>query len=94
MSASKWKNPFYTLLIPTGLAFVVTSFAYGFMAFLEVNATQLEATRQGNHPLFAWLKVHGTTAVLVELAVLAVLTCGAIATDSWWNESRESRADH
>lgn len=84
MSANKWKNPFYTLLIPVGMAFVVTVFAYGFMAFLAVNGTNPEATSQAGHPLFAWLDQHGTQLVLWELVVLAVFTVGAIATDSWW----------
>jgi len=84
MSVNKWKNPFYTLLIPVGMVFVVTVFAYGFMAFLAVNGTNVEATRQADHPLFAWLDKHGTQLVLWELAVLGVLTVGAIATDSWW----------
>ncbi|TWU28049.1 hypothetical protein [Bythopirellula polymerisocia] len=84
MAAKKWKNPFYTLLIPVGMVFVVTVFAYGFMAFLAVNGTNIEATSQSGHPLFAWLDKHGTQLVLWELAVLGVLTVGAIATDSWW----------
>ncbi len=92
MPVTKWKNPFYTLLIPVGMAFVVTVFAYGFMAFLAVNGTIIEATSQANHPLFAWLDRHGTQLVLWELAVLGVLTFGAIATDSWW--LRESAKDH
>lgn len=92
MAAKKWKNPFYTLLIPVGMAFVVTVFAYGFMAFLAVNGTIIEATSQAGHPLFAWLDKHGTQLVMWELAVLGVLTFGAIATDSWW--LRESAHEH
>ena len=84
MSLKKWKNPFYTLLIPVGMVFVITVFAYGFMAFMEVNATNLETREQAGHPLFTWLDKHGTRLVLWELAVLGVLTVGAIATDSWW----------
>ncbi len=84
MSAKKWKNPFYTLLIPVGMVFVVTVFAYGFMAFLAVNGTNIEATSQADHPLFAWLDKHGTQLLLWELAILGVLTIGAISTDSWW----------
>ena len=59
----------------------VTAFAYGFMAFQAVNAVRAEAGRHLDHPLFQWLRVHGDTALLIELAVLAVLTVGAIATD-------------
>ena len=86
MAQKKWKNPFYALLIPVGMAFVVTGFAYGFMAFQMVNAGSGGADLYADHPLFAWLQVHGNTAMLVELAVLAVLTVGAIGTDGWWTE--------
>lgn len=84
LSLKKYKNPFYTLLIPVGMAFVVTVFAYGFMAFMEVNGTNPEAREQARHPLFAWLNEHGTRMVMWELAALGVLTVGAIGTDSWW----------
>lgn len=89
MVHKKWKNPFYTLLIPVGLVFVVTVFAYGFMAFLAVHATHPEALAQADHPLFTWLAQHGTNALIVELAVLGVLTVGAISTDSWWLKERD-----
>ena len=84
MSAKKWKNPFYVLLIPAGAAFCLTAIAYGMMAFQQVNAGRASAEKFADHPLFVWLDYHGTTALLVELAVLAVLTVGAIGADSWW----------
>jgi hypothetical protein len=87
MALKKWRNPFYALLIPTGLVFVVTGFAYSFMAFQVVNAGSEGARLHAEHPLFAWLRTNGATAMLVELAVLAVLTVGAIATDSWWTSA-------
>lgn len=94
VAQKKWKNPFYALLILVGMAFVVTGFAYGFMAFQMVNAGASGANRYADHPLFAWLRVHGDTAILVELAVLAVLTVGAIGTDSWWAEKQvDSESD-
>ena len=84
MSIKKWKNPFYALLIPAGAAFCLTGFAYGLMAFQEVNAGRSAIEQTADHPLFLWLQAHGTSAMLIELAVLAVLTVGAIGTDSWW----------
>ncbi len=96
MSLKKWKNPFYTLLIPVGMAFVLTVFAYGYMAFVEVNATNPEVREQTRQPLFTWLNKNGTRLVLWELGIMGVLTVGAIATDSWWmNElpNQETEAD-
>jgi hypothetical protein len=90
LSLKKFKNPFYTLLIPVGLVFVLTVFAYGFMAFMEVNATKREVRDQANHPLFTWLDANGTRLVLWELGILGVLTVGAIATDSWWTNETAS----
>lgn len=91
MPAKKSFNPFYVLLIPTGLVFVVTAFAYGFMAFQAVNAVRAEAGRHMGHPLFQWLRTYGNTALLIELTVLAVLTVGAIVTDRWWDKSERER---
>lgn len=94
MSLKKWKNPFYTLLIPVGMVFVVTVFAYGFMAFMEVNATNPEARESIRHPLFVWLNQNGTRVLLWELGILGILTVGAIATDGWWmSETPPTRSD-
>lgn len=88
MPAKKNFNPFYLLLIPAGVVFAVTAFAYGYMAFQAVNAVRADAGRHAGHPLFQWLRAHGDAALLVELAVLGVLTVGAIATDRWWDQSQ------
>ena len=64
----------------------ISHIAYGFMAFQMVNAGIGGADLYADHPLFAWLRAHGSTAMLVELAVLAVLTVGAIGADSYWSE--------
>jgi hypothetical protein len=84
LTQKKWKNPFYLLLIPVGALFCITGFAYGFMAFQEANAGRAVVERTANHPLFQWLQAHGSTALLSELAALAVLTVGAIGTDHLW----------
>jgi uncharacterized protein (UPF0333 family) len=84
LSLKKFKNPFYTLLIPVGLVFVITVFVYVLMASTELSGTKREVREQANQPLFTWLSEHGTKLVLWELGVLGVLTIGAIATDSWW----------
>ncbi|WP_145058982.1 hypothetical protein [Adhaeretor mobilis] len=87
MPRKKPLNPFYLALIPVGTVFVVTAFIYGYMAFQMVNAAA-DAAKQAAHPLFAWMRAHGNTLLLVELAVLAVLTFGAMAL-----ESRQDRKD-
>ena len=81
MPRKKRRNLFYALLLPVGVAFVVTAFAYGLMAFQAVNATAAEATKHSGHALFQWLRAHGDSALLAELVALAVLTVSAIATE-------------
>jgi hypothetical protein len=93
MPTKKSFNPFYALLVPAGLVFVVTVFAYGYMAFQAVNAVRAEAGVHASHPLFQWLRANGDTTLLVELAVLAVLTVGAIATDRFWDKSQRDRME-
>ncbi len=87
MPARKSFNPFYVLLLPAGFVFAVTAFAYGFMAFQAVNAVRAEVGAHAGHPLFRWLRAHGDEAMLIELAVLAILTFAAMATDRLWDRS-------
>jgi hypothetical protein len=84
MSLKKWKNPFYALLIPVGMVFVVTVTVYFLMASVEVNATNPEIRAHLRDPIFEWINKNGTKAVTWELAILGVLTVGAIGTDHWW----------
>ena len=91
MPVKKRRNPFYLLLVPVGVAFVVTAFAYCVMAFQFVSALRRDAASQAFHPLFVWLKQHGDQAMLGELAALGVLTIAAIATDRWWTQSSPSQ---
>lgn len=90
MSSSKRANPFYVLLIPVGLAFVVTCFAYGFMGFQAVNGGT--APSWARHPLTGWLRAYGDWALVAELVGLAILTVAAMAFDSYTaNEDRVTR---
>jgi len=66
---------------------VVTATAYGVMYVREVHGTP-SATP---HPLMVWLEQYGDAALLVELALLAVGTFGAIATDEYWQRRTRER---
>ena len=93
MPARKSFNPFYVLLLPAGFVFAVTAFAYGFMAFQAVNAVRAEAGAHAGHPLFRWLRAHGDEAMLIELAVLAILTFAAMATDRLWDRVAQKQQE-
>jgi hypothetical protein len=77
-------NPFYILLAIVGVAFVFTAVAYGIMAFQMTDLPAAGDPDHRAHPLMLWMQSHGNTALLGELGVLAVLTCAAIGTDSYW----------
>jgi hypothetical protein len=87
--SEKFANPFYSLLLVSGIAFVLTATAYGVMAFRDRDAHAAlaqspSATADAEHPLMTWMGEHGETALLTELGVLALCTFGAIGTDDYW----------
>jgi hypothetical protein len=87
----KFANPFYGLLLIAGIAFAMTAFAYGVMAFRDRDmAARNPGAPADEHPLMAWMSEYGEKALLGELAALAIFTVGAIATDDYWQ--RRDRA--
>ena len=87
--SKKSANPFYALLLVVGVLFAVTATAYGVMFVQEVREASGETSEMAKHPLMNWMQRHGNTALVVELALLAAGTFGAIATDDYWQ--RRSR---
>lgn len=88
----KFANPFYGLLLVAGIAFVMTAIAFGVMAFRDRDmAGQHAGAAVDDHALMAWMSDHGETALLSELAALAVFTVGAIATDDFWQRREQSQ---
>ena len=84
-------QPFYVLLIVTGLAFAITACGFGVMTFTDVQGPGIlgvtgdaAAGSPGEHPLFRFLDQYGMQLLLIELALLAVATVGCIATDTWY----------
>lgn len=82
-------NPFYILLAIVGVAFVFTAVAYGIMAFQMTDIPAAGEPDHRAHPLMNWVQERGDAALLIELAALAVLTCAAIGTDSYWQRKAE-----
>ena len=76
-------NPFYALLVVAGIAFSITAFAYGVMAFRAVSP-QGRADRADNHPLLKFLERRGAELLMAEIGVLAIATFAAMATDDYW----------
>ena len=79
-------NPFYVFTVLTGILFTITACVYGIMTIQQMNRVDLhEANR-----LLHFMEQHGLLLIGVELAVLAVVTVGAIATDGFWERARGS----
>lgn len=68
-------NPFYVLVIGLGVAFAITTFAYGTMAYRAVAHTD------EGPGLMELLDRHGVTIMSVELGLLGVATFGAMWLD-------------
>src|SRR5689334_7785440 len=77
----KLRNPFYIALLFVGGIFGVTACAYVVMMLAMSNA-------RGGDPeqsvFIYFMNRYGTTILLVQLGMLAVLMLGAIATDDYW----------
>lgn len=68
-------NPFYVLVVLVGVVFVVTTFAYGTMAYRAV------AQKDESPGLMSMLDEHGVSILSGELAVLGIVTFGAMWLD-------------
>ena len=93
-------NPFYILLVVTGLVFALTACGFGVMTFTDVHGTEIleaagaEKVPAGqDHTLFAFLDQSGMKVMLIELAVLAVATVGCIVLDTWYERRYGPVAD-
>jgi uncharacterized membrane protein len=72
-------NPFFAALLVVGTIFALTACAYGVMT-----VRGLDPHQQDDTGLMGVMNRWGLTILVVELAVLAVLTVLAIGTDDFW----------
>ncbi|MDX1947584.1 MAG: hypothetical protein SFU86_19450 [Pirellulaceae bacterium] len=87
MPRPKPVNPFYPALIVAGVVFAITACAYGAMT-----VRGLDPRLADERGLMALLDRHGVAILIVQLVVLAILTCLAIGTDDFWTRRAEARA--
>ena len=71
-------NPFYAILGVVGVVFAITASSY---CLSVLRGLRPQGRSVSPHVLEQWMDRHGTTALTVELVVLAVATFGAIASD-------------
>ncbi len=86
-------NPFYSLVVLCGTAFLVSACGYTVMAFQSVHAAQdyNGVQEAAAHPLMRVFSEHGATLMASELALLAVAMLGAMGTDRWWYRRQRDR---
>jgi hypothetical protein len=86
------RNPFYVLILVVGTVFAVSACAYGVLAVRTLHAVSSDDSLVRAQPLrdVQWLQEHGDALLVVELAILAVLTFAAIGTDGWWDKGEEN----
>ncbi len=85
---SRKVNPFYPLLVLVGLAFAITACGFALMMVRGINPTNEVAESEPNG-LLLFFQEHGFTALMIELAVLALATLAAITTDELWADRVE-----
>ncbi|MGY8770723.1 MAG: hypothetical protein ACKVH8_20120, partial [Pirellulales bacterium] len=87
----KYFNPFFALLLVVGVAFVVSSCAYGVMTIKFMNPGGPVEQAQVQISFLEFLNRHGFTVLMIELALLTVCTVGAIITDDFWKDRSERK---
>ena len=88
------RNPFYLLLLVTGVVFTLTIFAYLFVPLLEQKAREMGEIPPPS-PFRDALRRDGWRWVLAELAVLCFLGLASMGLDRyrrWQKERREAAA--
>jgi hypothetical protein len=85
MSQPKAVNPFYVAALPAGVIFAITACSYMVMAYRGLNPHH--SSESG---LVGLMDRHGMAILLVELAILGVLTVAAITTDGFWTRRFEA----
>lgn len=76
-------NPFYVLLVVVAIVFAITACCYGVMTLKNLDPVM--ARSSPSHGLLNFMDRHGVSALLAEVALLAILTFAAIFTDGFWS---------
>lgn len=86
MPQKKPANPFYVLLVIVGVVFGLTACAYGVMTVKMSTAAGI--AENAGSPIVQFLSKHGLTVLMVQIALLALTTFAAMATDSYWTKNK------
>ena|SRR5687767_5881118 len=81
MPQKKPTNPFYVALLPVGVIFAITACAFVVMTMRGLDPQNVESTG-----LIQLMERQGVMIMVIELAILGVLTFAAIASDDFWQK--------
>ena len=81
MPQKKPTNPFYVALLPVGVIFAITACAFVVMTMRGLDPQNVESTG-----LIQLMERQGVMIMVVELAILGVLTFAAIVSDDFWQK--------
>ncbi len=84
-------NPFYPLLIVTGLVFSLTACAYGVMTVKMLDPAGVRAIENEGPSLMQALDEHGLLIMGVELSILGVVTFLLMGTDDFWTRRADAK---
>lgn len=82
-------NPFYLLSVVIGIAFLITAFAYGVMAF-RGSTPDLMTESADPSTVMGFLSRYGLMLFLIELGALMLTTVAAIVLDDFFNPNKNS----
>ncbi len=88
-SPRKPTNPIFVLLVLAGIAFLVTALAYGVM--MVRTSRPVAGSVESNPALMQFMQTRGNQLILIELAVLGVLTVVAIGSDGYWERRAKAK---
>jgi len=89
VTKKKRTNPFYFMLIVVGIAFCITATAFGILTLREMRDSRvyqfdLPEQSESEASFMEFVDRNAVRFMVVELALLAVATVGAIGTDSYY----------
>jgi uncharacterized membrane protein len=82
-------NPFYGLLLVVGVAFAFTACCYGVLMVTLLQPERATRVYDQGTGLLGWLDRYGMWLLGAELALLAIFTFAALATDDYWTRSAD-----
>lgn len=92
-------NPFYVLLLISGVAFAITACAYGVMTVRQLNASRVPGYRfSSDSPdepkdFNQMMDAYGGRVMIAELVLLGIGTVGAIMYDQRLDQKLEAKTN-